>query len=196
MTHKPIKPRKCRNRSCRKVFVPGLPLQTVCGLPCAIALIDDRKAKQRAKQEKIERKQINERRLELKPLQYWLKRAEKAVNAFVRERDKDEPCISCGTADSPEWHAGHFIPATAHATRFDPACIHKQCAKCNVFLGGNQTQYEIRLVAKIGQEEVNRLKNSPRSRKWTREECQGIEAEYKEKLNELKRNIYMGEKHD
>ena len=113
--------------------------------------------------------------------------AEKAVNAFVRERDRDQPCISCGTNDAAEWHAGHWKSVGANsALRFDPANIHRQCDQCNVFKGGNANEYEIRLPARIGQAEVDRLKHAPRVRKWTREECQAIEQEFKSKLKELR----------
>lgn len=173
----PWQARKCRQ--CREPYHPLRPMQVACSPACALKLAARKRGKEEAKAAKVERAQIRVRKAELKPLQYWLKRAEKACNAYIRERDKGLPCISCGVADSPEWHAGHFIPATAHAIRFDPANIHKQCAKCNVFLGGNQTNYELRLAARIGQSEVDRLKNAPRARKWTREECQGVEAQYK-----------------
>jgi hypothetical protein len=179
-----IKTTKCKQ--CRAPFIKFRMEQKTCLNPeCLVKQGRIEATKRQAKEARAQRAETKARLLELKPLQYWLKRAEKAVNAFIRERDRDQPCISCGTADSPEWHAGHFIPATAHATRFDPACIHKQCAKCNVFLGGNQTNYEIRLIAKIGQAEVDRLKNSPRARKWTREECRAIEVEFRERLKGL-----------
>lgn len=178
--------RKC-GCGCRQLATGGNGVTAWASHDCAIKIANKRQAKAVEAKAKAERAEDKARVIALKPLQYWLKRAEKAVNAFVRERDRDQPCISCGTADSPEWHSGHFIPATAHATRFDPACVHKQCAKCNVFLGGNLTNYEIRLRARIGDAEVERLKNSPRARKWTREECQAIEAEYRAKLKDLRR---------
>lgn len=180
------KPKLYTCKVCRGKYQKRSAFQQACGPDCAYELVKIANAKKAKAAEIQERVKIKQRKAELKPLQYWLKRAEKAFNAWIRERDKDQPCISCGTCDSPEWHAGHFIPATAHATRFDPACVHRQCSKCNVFLGGNQTNYEIRLVAKIGQAEVDRLKHAKRDRKWTREECQQIEAEYKQKLKELK----------
>jgi len=142
----------------------------------------------KAKREKADRKETKAKLAELKPLQYWLKRTEKAVNTFVRERDREMSCISCGTNDAAEWHASHWKSVGANsALRFDTANIHKSCDQCNVFKGGNATEYEARLPARIGQAEFDRLKNSPRSRKWTREECQAIEQEFKAKLKDLQR---------
>ena len=150
-------------------------------------LIERRKAKLEAQVAKIERADIRARKIELKPLQYWLKRAEKAVNAWVLVRDREQGCISCGRFEAQAFHAGHHISVGASsALRFDPMNIHKQCNQCNIHLGGNQAEYAMRLPARIGQVEADRLKNAPRSRKWTREECQDIEAEFKAKLKEMK----------
>ena len=41
-------------------------------------------------------KRDRERRMEVKPLSYWMKRAQSAFNAWVRARDDGQPCISCG----------------------------------------------------------------------------------------------------
>lgn len=173
-----MKQKKCRY--CKTLFTPTMPMQIVCGIECAKAIA-------KKKREKVEKANDRQRKEELKPLQYWLKRTEKAVNAFVRERDREQPCISCGTNDAAEWHAGHWKSVGANsALRFDPANIHRQCDQCNVFKGGNANEYEIRLPARIGQAEVDRLKHAPRLRKWTREECQAIENEFKAKLKELR----------
>lgn len=155
-----------------------------------VAYADMVAKKSAEKRAKAERASDRERKAELKPMQYWLKRAEKAVNAFRREEDllSGYGCITCGTHDAEQWHAGHWISVGASsATRFDPANIHLQCRQCNFFGGGKASDYEARLPARIGQAEVDRLKYSKRERKWTREECQAIEAEYRAKLRELKR---------
>ena len=173
-----MKQKKCRY--CKTLFTPVLPMQVVCGIECAKAIA-------KKKREKVEKANDRQRKEELQPIQYWLKRAEKAVNAFVRERDREQPCISCGTNDASEWHAGHWKSVGANsALRYDLSNIHRQCDQCNVFKGGNATEYEIRLPARIGQAEVDRLKHAPRLRKWTREECQAIEQEFKLKLKELR----------
>lgn len=182
-----MKAKRCRH--CKQAFTPVRPLQTVCSPICALELIDKRKAKEQTKQEKIERQRIKERKLELKPIQYWLKRTEKAVNAYVVARDRSlgHGCISCGTYDAQAFHAGHFLSVGASSySRFDAdRNIHMQCSKCNLHLSGNLTNYEIGLVARIGAEEVDKLKNAPRVWKWSREALQGIEATYKAKIKAL-----------
>ena len=45
----------------------------------------------------------------MSPVSYWIKQAQQAVNAFIRETpDRDLPCISCGTLTSAQWDAGHY----------------------------------------------------------------------------------------
>lgn len=170
--------------------------QVVCSPLCAIEHSKQLREKQNKSAARIEKKarqtarrEMMARLDELKPLQHWLKAAEKPFNKWIREvRDVADPCISCGTWDSPEWHAGHFIPGTAHYTRFDEANVNKQCQKCNTHLSANLTNYEVRLEAKIGRVEVDRLKNSPRVRKFTREELQAIKTDYTARLKTGKVN--------
>lgn len=177
---KKIRPRKCK--WCREKFVPERQMQQCCGWNCALSYSAQEK-------EKKAKRETKAKLIELKPLQYWLKRAEKAVNALRRAEDlaAGYGCITCGTHDAEEWHAGHWISVGASsATRFDPANIHLQCRQCNYFGGGKAQDYEARLPARIGQAEVDRLKAAKRERKWTREECQAIEAEALVKLRELR----------
>lgn len=180
-----IKTTKCKQ--CRAPFVKFRMEQKTCLNPeCLVKQGRIEATKREAKAERAERAETKAKLLELKPLQYWLKRAEKAVNAFIRERDKDQPCISCGTHDASEWHAGHWISVGASsALRFAPANIHKQCHQCNWFEGGRASDYEARLPARIGQAEFDRIKFAPRARKWTREECRAIEAEYRGKIRAI-----------
>lgn len=172
--------RKCK--VCHKKYKPLRPMQTVCGeIDCLIGAAEIAREKKIQAEEKRERQRIRERKQELKPIQYWLKRAEKACNAYVRARDADQPCISCGTWDADEWHAGHFLPVgRAKSIRFDAAGINRQCSQCNTHFNGNATLYEVNLIKKIGLADVERLKTAPKEKKWTREECQEIEAKYKQ----------------
>jgi len=181
------KPKRCANRpACRETFVPRNSFHVACCPECAIALGEAKKAKAAAQTAKAERAELRARKEAAKPLQYWLKRTEKVVNAYCRERDWDQPCISCGTHDADEWHGGHFIPVgRKSSTRYDPANIHKQCRSCNFFGAGKTTEYEARLIPKIGLAEVERLKNAPSVKYWTREEVQAIEKEFKAKLKAL-----------
>lgn len=182
-----VKPKARKCRICKSKFTPMRPMQPTCGAyHCQVTYADAAAEKLAMKRAKAERQEIRERKEALKPLQYWLKRAEKAFNAWVLVRDREQPCISCGRWEAQAFHAGHHVSVGASsALRFDPMNVHKQCNQCNIHLGGNQAEYAIRLPARIGKENAARLQNAPRARKWTREDCQAIEAEYKAKLKDL-----------
>ena len=146
-------------------------------------------AKQRSeieKKEKAERQEHRTRLLDVKPLSYWSKRAAVACHAFIRSRDANCPCISCGATSSPQWDAGHFRPSGVNsALRFDERNIHKQCVRCNQYLSGNLIHYRAGLVVKIGEQAVIELENNHETKRWTREELQEVERIYKERLRSL-----------
>lgn len=76
--------------------------------------------------------------------------------AWIRKRDKEEPCISCG-ANNP-YHAGHFYSAGHYPViEFNPDNVHYQCVRCNTHLHGNLLEYRKRLIQKIGIERVEKL---------------------------------------
>lgn len=180
------KTRTCKNRACRNKFVPARPLQVACCIGCAIILSKQKIQKDQAEQAKKERKADSERKKELKPLHYWAKRAEKACNAFIRVRDAGDPCISCGTYDAPEWHAGHCYTVAARSDiRYHEDNIHLQCPKCNTYQGGMVGEYKKRVVSKIGQERFDALAYVNPAAKKTREYYQEVEAYYKAKLRAL-----------
>lgn len=67
-------------------------------------------------------------------------KADKYFAAFIRSRDKDNPCITCGKYTS-EKDCGHFISRRFEAVRFDEKNAHGQCLKCNRFEYGNQFEH-------------------------------------------------------
>lgn len=97
-----------------------------------------------------------------------LKKCQIVFNRFIRERDKDETCISCGGWASPQ--AGHYMSAGHHsALRFHEDNVNRQCLRCNNFLHGNLINYRKGLVKKIGEERVKYLEDFPKKAfKWDR----------------------------
>lgn len=132
--------------------------------------------------EKAERASLRSRREAIKPRSEWLKQAQVAVNAYIRERDKDEPCISCGRHHTGQYHAGHYRTVkAAPELRFNELNIHKQCAPCNDHLSGNILEYRIRLMKKIGAENVEWLEGPHPPSKHTKEDAKRIMSEYRAK---------------
>ena len=75
------------------------------------------------------------------------------VQKIARIRDRNDGCISCHMPVhyDGQWHGSHFRPAGNNAAvQFHLWNIHKSCAQCNVFKGGNLSVYRPRLISKIG----------------------------------------------
>ena len=150
------RPKVCRQ--CGEEFTPTRPLQSVCDLNCAIASSREKAIVEAAR---IEAKRIRERKVELKPRSKWLAEAQAAVNAYVRLRDQDLPCISCQRHHQGQYHAGHYRSVGAMPSlRFNLWNIHKQDSACNAQLSGNLIEYRINLVKKLGIERVQWLEGN------------------------------------
>jgi len=82
--------------------------------------------------------------------------AEKHFNRFIRERDMDECCISCGAYNVKQ--AGHFFSGGNYPNlKFNENNVNGQCVKCNYYLSGNLLEYRKNLIDKIGIDEVENL---------------------------------------
>lgn len=140
------KPKKCK--SCGGTYTPRSSFQKVCSYKCAIVLINELRWKG-------EKKILKEK---LKTHKDWIQQLQKVFNAYIRFRDKDLPCISCGTNQNVEYAAGHFYPTTYQFLRFNEDNVHKQCNKhCNMMLRGNLNEYRPHLEKKIGKDKLDWL---------------------------------------
>lgn len=99
------------------------------------------------------------------------KSVQREVNAYVRLRDENEPCISCQRFVTQK-DAGHYLAqGSTGILRYDLDNLSGQCVSCNRFKHGNLIEYRINLVKKIGLPMVERLENMRHeTKKWTREE--------------------------
>ena len=103
------------------------------------------------------------------------KKVQRVVNKYVRERDAEEPCISCGKyLDNKE--AGHFIAqGSSGFLRYNFSNIHSQCVGCNRYRHGNLLEYRIGLIKRIGEERVKWLEENRRElKKWERQELEEL----------------------
>lgn len=66
-------------------------------------------------------------------------KADKYFAEFIRKRDFNKPCVTCGGGGVKD--CGHFISRRFEAVRFDENNAHGQCIKCNRFEYGNQFQH-------------------------------------------------------
>jgi hypothetical protein len=170
---------KCK--VCKKEFTQFNSTISVCGYQCAIEW-----GKLHPKKTSIKRVNSQLKSEAKEKLETYSQKVNKAKVIFqkwIRERDKNEPCISCGTLTANEWHASHFKKAETYSgVIFNEINVWKSCKKCNVFLNGNELNYRERLVKKIGLDDVIALEdlaNETRTKKWTIEELQTIKTKYK-----------------
>jgi hypothetical protein len=178
--------RKCR--VCKQPYLPVRPMQVACSISCALEHVDATNAKKARQEAQSKRKEIREQRERLKTRQQHLAEAQDEFNAFIRERDADLPCISCGRHSTGVFHAGHYRSvAAAPQLRFDEQNVNKQCGfNCNVSKSGNILEYRIGLIRKYGIEAVEALENNSTSRRWTIQDAKDIKAIYKQKRKGLK----------
>jgi len=136
----------------------------------------------------IERKRHQARKEKIKTKAQHLKDAQAEFNKFIRLRDADQPCISCGRFHSGQYHAGHYLTVGAKPElRFDEDNCHKQCAPCNNHLSGNLVNYRINLEKRIGIERVERLEGPHDLPNWTIEQIQEIRKHYRQKWQTLEK---------
>ena len=167
-------------KACRHKFLPSNPMQSACSIKCAIELVN----RDKAKAERSESRKAKER---IKTKADHAKEAQQAFNAWVRARDADLPCISCGRMHQGQWHAGHYRTVGSNPElRFDPLNCHKQCAPCNNHKSGDIVNYRINLARKIGQQALDWLEGPHEAKRYTIEQLQAIKAEYRAKLRQLK----------
>ena len=181
---KPPKPKKCK--CCPEKFIPRTTTQTVCSPKCALQLAKQLSSRKQKQQEKAERAAWNKRKADVKPLKHWEDATQRVVNDYIRERDRDLPCISCGTWITVQWEAGHFRSrGAASHLRYNEDNIHKQCHRCNAELSSNAIPYRAALVVKIGSERVEALENNNTPHRYTREELKSIRMHYRALMREL-----------
>lgn len=158
-------------------------MQKVCGIGCAQKHAENERI---ATYEKTLRKSNREARAKLKGRREWLKEAQNAFNRYIRLRDSNEPCISCGRYHDGQYHAGHYRTVGANPElRFEELNTHKQCAPCNNHKSGNIVEYRINLVKKIGEKALEWLEGPHEPKKYTIEDLKEIKAKYTKLAREL-----------
>jgi hypothetical protein len=185
-----MKPRLNKNKTCKQCkrkFQQKQPLQYVCSLECSIDYAKELEEKKKKKENKAFKNKIKEKH---KTWSSYVKDVESVFNAFIRERDKNLPCISCDAlAGTYKLTAGHFYPTTYQYLRFNEDNVHGQCwFNCNKNKHGNVNEYRIRLIEKIGIKRVEQLDEDRVKKLYlTIPELIELKVNYKDKLRVLKK---------
>lgn len=171
---KPIKQKKCK--ICKAYFTPQRPLQLVCQWKCAIDFAKDTKIK-------TVKKEVKEAKLKLKSRSDWLKDTQVVFNKYIRLRDQDDGCISCGSKSAYAYHAGHYrsIGSAGHL-RFNELNCHRQCSACNTHLSGNLIRYRLKLIRKIGIHATEALESDNDTVKLSIDEIKLLKAQFSAKI--------------
>lgn len=182
------KPRKCA--WCSERFTPPKMGQKACSPKCALAHTRAQAAR-------------DAHRSPRKPgagkppsdLRTALRQCQKAFNAYIRERDRHQPCITCGTLSpggDPRgglWDCGHYLTVGAHPElRFTADNAARQCVACNRNRSGAQQAYREALIRRIGLARVEALEGPHPPAKWTVDEINTMAARFRRLTRELKKD--------
>lgn len=169
---------------CPRLFSPQRMGQHVCGYRCAMKKVNADK--------KAEKTTTRARKQAAKTIPDLKKEAQHAFNAFIRERDKDQPCICCGRplGDGDvggAFDCGHYrsVGSASHL-RFTEDNAHAQRKSCNRWGAGRAVDYRIGLIGRIGLPAVEQLEADNTPHKWQRDELIEIRETYKAKLKAMK----------
>lgn len=189
-----LKTKTCANDQCKKEFTQQKPMQKVCSPLCAAKYAEQSRAKKEKKQARAD---LAKFKRENKPISQWIAEAQKSVNAYIKLRDHDKPCISCGKPDTgynglrgQMFDAGHYRSrGAASHLRFNTNNIYKQCVRCNRNLSGNVVEFRKNLVELKGEEFVLALEHDNQIRKFDREYCERVKRIFNKKTRLAKKRL-------
>ena len=180
----------CKKKFIQKTFNLRYCCETEeCLEACAKYVLEKRKSAIQRQTKKRENSDLKEQKDKLKTLSQYESEAKKEFQKYIRFRDKDLPCISCGTKKAL-FDGGHFRKAEIYlGLIFDERNVHKQCRKCNRYLGGNEGEYRVGLVNRFGEDFVKQLENDSirlRNYKYSKQQLIDIKEHYKELNKQFK----------
>lgn len=141
---------------------------------CSMKVYDLLLEREKKVEEKKFKAETKRRKEAIMTVSDWTKKVQVKFNAYIRERDKGLPCISCSRMDHEitelgrpggNWDAGHYRSRGASPElRFEPLNCHRQCKSCNGGAGQYsgkdytvQKAYRKNLIDRIGIEKVEWL---------------------------------------
>lgn len=192
------KQRKCK--VCKTPFTVWHSIKDKwCSPECLAADVANQRERKTLAERKVafrkERAEHRAKKEAAKTRSTWIKEAQRAFNSYIRARDADMPCISCGAllgdnAIGGASDCGHYRSVgSAPQLRFDPDNAHAQCKKCNRYLGGRVVDYRVGLLERVGLAVVERLEADQSVKKWTIPDLVAIRDHYRAKTKALKAGV-------
>lgn len=172
-----------RNRLCKvckRQFTVFNSMQKVCSTVCALEYSRQEVIRKQKREIFRQKKALRE-----ESLSWWHKKAQPDFNRWIRWRDRDLPCISCGKTKVAQFHAGHYRSSGNNGSlRYTEINVHKQCSVCNQHRSGHLELYRHNLIKKIGVDQVEWLEGPHEVKKWTIEEVKEIRRKYRMRLRD------------
>jgi len=180
--------RKCKADGCEVKFEPTFnSIQPTCSIKCAISHGRKLQQKQRDGEHKQRKKALRDT-----DRPWHIKTLQKIFNRFIRLRDAEYPCISCGRDNPPffprkgQWDAGHFRSVGGNPElRFEEKNCHKECVYCNTKDSEHLVKYQDNLAKIFGQERVDWLKGPHEAKHYTIPELKDLITHYRKKNKEM-----------
>ena len=150
------------------------------------------RAKAIAKQAKERKKDLLVKKKSLLKKSDYIKKAQAAVNAYIRARDYGKPCVSCGSMPDQKRggtiDAGHYRSrGSAGHLRFNTFNIAAQCVKCNRYGAGNAVDFRLELINRLGLEIVERIEADQQRRDFTTEYLERIAKIFNKRARQVKK---------
>lgn len=188
-----VRSKKCK--VCGNQFRTCDSFRRWCSPECGVILAKEAQEKARkkaiAKRNQEEREKIKATKERLKNTNSLLSEAQSAVNKYIRLRDENKPCISCGTPLISEklgggFDAGHYRSrGSAPHLRFYTLQIAGQCKRCNRYLGGNYQRFRIGLIERLGVGKVEQIESDSRPRHYSKDDLRRIKRIFSKKCRLL-----------
>lgn len=166
--------RKCKH--CKTKFNPYTSFQKYC-------LQTDECIAENNKQHKAKKSRELKKTFRENDKSTLLKLAENVVNTYIRLRDLEKPCCSCGHFGDRQFHSGHYMNVGGHQQlRFYTLNIHKQCSICNNWKSSNNQQYRPFMINKYGLDFVEKLESNNERGHYTVEYLQRLIKVFRKKI--------------
>lgn len=190
-TRKPIArvgKRKPKCKVCGEPFERTRSFQPTCHkVECAMEYLKRKEVEKRVAPYRTKPRKPNNSKSHQKEL------TQKAVNAYVRWRDRLKPCVTCGeppgkTVRGGNRDAGHFLPRSVYPSiRYDIRQIHAQCVNCNQYNSGRRHEYRLFMIAEYGLELVEWFEQQNKPADFAIDELKEIRATYRKMLRDEQR---------
>ena len=156
-------------RQCKAEFEPQYnSTQVVCGHECAVIYTRSQSVAKRKRAINLRTKNDRER---IKTISDHKRQTQQIFNNFIRLRDSDRPCISCGQSPNQgQRHASHYRPrSTASQLAYNFLNCWASCAQCNGVKSGNISEYRLALVKILTPGQLAGIENNTQKVKYTKE---------------------------